>query len=302
MVLNPVFHEGELAVQAKAGVQPMAQRVGNAIKSSLPPYVADFLVKRPYVVLASVDKRGCVWASFLAGESGFVQVLDEVTVRLTAVPEINDPLYENLLAGSQIGLLAIQLAARERVRLNGYAQLRDNREILIAVEQAYGNCPKYIQRRELSHVKEEKTAAPQVMIAQTLSSEQMEWIATADTFFVGTAHLKRGADSSHRGGNRGFIRVVDAHTIVWPDYAGNMMFNTLGNIEANPHTGLLFLDFERGRTLQLTGRAQIIWDEAQIAEYTGAERLVSFTVVEVREMSQAIPFQWAFQDFSSANP
>lgn len=302
MILNPVFHEGELAVQEKAGVQAMAQRVGRAIKPTLPSYAAGFLAERPYVVLAAVDQQENVWASFVAGEPGFVRVLDEVTVRIANGVGRYDPLYENLRAGSQIGLIAIHLAARERMRLNGYAQLRDNGELLMAVEQAYGNCPKYIQRRRIRRAAVDGTAVPQVAISETLSEEQMGWINTADTFFVGTAHPQHGADSSHRGGNRGFVQAADAQTIIWPDYAGNMMFNTLGNIEVNPHAGLLFLDFERGRTLQLTGRAQILWNVAQIAEHRGAERLVMFTVTAVHETSQAMPYRWTFQEFSSANP
>ena len=103
-----------------------------------------------------------------------------------------------------------------------------------------------------------------------LTAKQQDWIQKADTFFVATAHPFRGADASHRGGQPGFVAVVDAQTLIWPDYSGNMMFNTLGNIVSNPKSGLLFLDFDTGRTLQLTGAAEIVWEPAEVARFAGA--------------------------------
>ena len=82
----------------------------------------------------------------------------------------------------------------------------------------------------------------------------------ADTFFVASAHPRRGTDVSHRGGDPGFVRMLDDHTLRVPDYAGNSMFNTLGNLHVNPRAGLLFVDFDRWRTLQLTGTATIRFD------------------------------------------
>ena len=71
------------------------------------------------------------------------------------------------------------------------------------------------------------------------------------------------------GGNPGFVTLVDDRTLRIPDYPGNSMFNTLGNFTANPRAGLIFLDFESHRTLQLTGRPEILYDVDGTAEETG---------------------------------
>jgi hypothetical protein len=95
---------------------------------------------------------------------------------------------------------------------------------------------------------------------------------------------------------------LDDHRLVWPDYSGNTMFQTLGNISVNPQAGLLFIDFVTRRTLQLTGRARIIWELEHTAEFPGAERLVEFDVDEVVEIAGAHPLEWRFLDYSPENP
>ncbi|HVQ65259.1 MAG TPA: pyridoxamine 5'-phosphate oxidase family protein, partial [Terriglobia bacterium] len=87
-----------------------------------------------------------------------------------------------------------------------------------------------------------------------------------------------------------------------PDYFGNTMFQTLGNITVNPQAGLLFIDFKSGRTLQLTGRARILWDREHIAEFAGAERLVEFDIDEAVEIAGANSLEWRFLDYSPENP
>jgi hypothetical protein len=80
------------------------------------------------------------------------------------------------------------------------------------------------------------------------------------------------------------------------------MFQTLGNISVNPNCGLLFIDFTRGATLQLTGRAKIIWDQDQFKEFNGAERAVEFRTSEIIELVGAIPLRWEFVSYSPHNP
>ena len=120
--------------------------------------------------------------------------------------------------------------------------------------------------------------------------------------FIASAHPDGGADVSHRGGNPGFVRVVDARTLILPDYAGNTMFQTLGNLQANPHTGLLLIDFVGGTTLQVAGTARIIWDAERTAGFVGAERLVEVTVADVVEITDAHPFRSDTVEYSSFNP
>ena len=160
---------------------------------------------------------------------------------------------DGLRSGSAVGLLAIEPATRHRVRMNGVVESRDETGFTLRTEQVYSNCPKYIQARDLTAA--EPSTSPedgrQVTRAAALSPGQVDLIATADTFVIATAHPTGGADASHRGGLPGFVRVDDPQTLSFPDYAGNMMFQTLGNLAVDARAGLLFLDFVRGTTLQL---------------------------------------------------
>lgn len=298
--MNTVFHEGELAIQRRVGVAQMSARVGNGIKETIPPVAANFLQEHPFVIIASTDDNGHLWASILVGEAPFMKALDERTIYINALPDETDPLSGILETGSQVGLIAIEFESRRRMRVNGTVEMLQN-AFLIHTEQVYANCPKYIQARYLSEIPN-TPKAERATTSNQLSAGQIAWIRSADTFFIGSAHPEGSTDASHRGGNSGFVHVEDSTHIIWPDYAGNMMFNTLGNITLNPNTGLLFIDFERNRTLQITGRAEIVWDEAQIGQYAGAERLVRFEIEAAIETQNALPFIWAFESYSSANP
>lgn len=90
--------------------------------------------------------------------------------------------------------------------------------------------------------------------------------------------------------------------LVIPDYAGNQMFNTLGNIAANSRAGLLFIDFESGRTLQRTGRAAIDWDAGRAAPLAGAERVLDFELDEGIDNPHGFPLRYEFHEYSHFNP
>jgi predicted pyridoxine 5'-phosphate oxidase superfamily flavin-nucleotide-binding protein len=296
------FHGGELAVQRRAGMQTGASRIGGSIRPTIPPAVQAFLRLQRMVVVASAGVAGQVWASLLTGEPGFAQALDERSVAIAAAPVPGDPLGEHAGVGDSIGLLSIDLAQRKRLRINGRVAARPDREFIIATEQVYANCPKYIQARVLQ-VLEGPPEAPRIRRrADRLSGEQRAWIGRADTFFIASAHLTAGLDASHRGGNPGFVRVLDATRLVFPDYAGNTMFQTLGNLEINPRAGLLFIDFERGSTLQVTGRARVLWDQERSAGFAGAERLVEFNVEAAIEVVGASPLRGRLLQYSPFNP
>jgi hypothetical protein len=135
-----------------------------------------------------------------------------------------------------------------------------------------------------------------------LSESQQQQISRADTFFIATDNPDRGADVSHKGGNPGFVRVVDPQRIAFPDYNGNSMFNTLGNLTVNPHAGLLFIDFDTGRTLQLSGRASIDWSPERIRNFAGAERVVDFELEQIIDSPAGFPLTAKFRQFSRNNP
>ena len=102
-------------------------------------------------------------------------------------------------------------------------------------------------------------------------------IVGADTFFVASyADNENGArrvDVSHRGGRPGFVHVAEDGVLTIPDYAGNLFFNTLGNLLLNPRGGLVFAGFDTGDLLQLSGDTEIILNSPEIKKFEGAERL-----------------------------
>ena len=108
--------------------------------------------------------------------------------------------------------------------------------------------------------------------------EYIALITRADTFFLGTGHPIRGADASHRGGPPGFVRVQGGQ-LWWPDYPGNNMFNSFGNLAVDNTAALLFVDFQSGASLQISGTAVVEWITPGVrGDDGGTGRLVRFTV------------------------
>ena len=114
----------------------------------------------------------------------------------------------------------------------------------------------------------------------------MNHIEARDTLFIASGNPENrerpssGMDASHRAGAPGFLKVLDGSKLVLPDYAGNNLFNTIGNLLVDPRAGLLFVDFSSGALLQLSGTTRIDWDSARVGQYEGARRLIEF---ELRE-------------------
>jgi uncharacterized protein len=291
------YHDGEIAVQERAGVRRQADRLAAGIRGSIPPERREFVATQRMAALGTVDRHGRVWASVVTGEAGFITAPDEETIRIAASLAAGDPLRP-----AHIALIIPDLAARRRLRLNGRGQSAAGL-IEIHTDQVYGNCSHYIQARapigERQWLAAADTAA--VRTAQ-LSDQNQRLIARADTFFIATDHPDSGADISHRGGNPGFVRIVDGRHLAIPDYSGNHMFNTLGNIVANPRAGLLFIDFDSGRTLQLSGRATIDWDSVRAATFAGAERILDFELDEAIDNPHGFPLRYEFHEYSQFNP
>jgi predicted pyridoxine 5'-phosphate oxidase superfamily flavin-nucleotide-binding protein len=295
------YHAGELSVQRQAGVEEQAYRIGQSIKATMPPAAQIFLQQQSMVLVGSSDAGGQVWASLLTGKPGFLMPIDERTLRITASPAPGDRLRDNLHDQAAVGLLAIDLASRRRMRLNGQVERLSDGSLAVRARQVYANCSKYIQARTLETSAVGVRGPTRIRRSDRLAAEQQAWIAHSDTLFIASAHPDGGADVSHRGGNPGFVHVVDARKLLMPDYAGNTMFQTLGNLQANPQAGLLLIDFAGGATLQVAGTARIIWDAERVAEFAGAERLVEVTITEVVEIADAHPFRSHTVEYSPHN-
>jgi predicted pyridoxine 5'-phosphate oxidase superfamily flavin-nucleotide-binding protein len=254
------FHPGELAVQHRAGVAAQAARLMRMLEpAELDGGIARFLADRTFGALTGRDRAGRLWVTPLTGRPGFLSVTSATTLQVSSTLPAGDPLH-GLPADQPVGMVVVEFAARRRVRINGTLTHAGPGRLVIEAEQAYGNCPQYVQQRILIPGYPGRAETGSVRHGSGLSSEDIELIRGADTFFLGTTHPERGSDASHRGGPPGFVR-VDGGQLWWPDYPGNNMFNSFGNLAVDPETALLFLDFTTGRTLQLSGTAEIEWGQ-----------------------------------------
>lgn len=108
------------------------------------------------------------------------------------------------------------------------------------------------------------------------------FVAAQSFFFLATADAEGRPDCSFKGGPPGFTRVVSPDLLVFPDYDGNGMFKSLGNVRANPHVGLLFIAMgERQGRLRVNGRAEVVADDPLLAGMPGAQLLVKVTPVDI---------------------
>jgi predicted pyridoxine 5'-phosphate oxidase superfamily flavin-nucleotide-binding protein len=302
-----MYHAGEKEVQQLAGETAGAQSNGRIIKNEIIRGAVNFIEKQNTAYVTSVDAQGQVWVSLLVGDFGFAKVPhpQEVSFDKSLIySSKEDIFYQNIAQNPKVGSLFIELGSRRRFRVNGRVHATDT-QMTLAIDEAYPNCPKYIQRRIASVPESFDNTSPRIAQGNTLTPAHSQWIAQADTFFVGSSSANAQLDASHRGGKSGFVELVDDHTLKIPDYAGNSMFNTLGNFAQNPQAGLLFVDFDKGATLQLTGKATLLFDQhsAEDQEKTGGTgRFWLFEAKAWIETQHHHQVNWELLDYSPFNP
>lgn len=299
------FHDGERAVQERAGQASIARRNAAMLADSVIGGARPFIAQQFMVAVASVDERGAVWSSLLFGQPGFMHTEDGLHIAIDVPPSQRDgwdPLWDNLDANGEVGLLFIELGSRRRYRVNGTVLRIDETGVTVLVKEAFPNCPKYIQRRQLKSLGE-TSILDDIVRGHDLNPALGELLAGADTVFLASHHPRTGADASHRGGNRGFARMIDARTIRLPDYHGNSMFNTLGNFQVDPRAGLCIPDFANRRLLQLTGTATLLWDQSDPHNETGGTgRFLELSIDHwiLRTVPQQL--EWEYVDASPYLP
>jgi predicted pyridoxine 5'-phosphate oxidase superfamily flavin-nucleotide-binding protein len=294
------YHEGELAVQTRAGVGSDSLAADAMYRPAMPAGVQRFLLAQQLAVFSTRDADGLVWASMRSGPPGFLRPLDEHTLEIGGYSHRDDPLLANLAARAEAGMIVIRLETRHRVRLNGVARAQSDGRIVLSTQQVYGNCPQYIQARTV--IGDREVSSSPARFGKELDRRQRQSLEQADTLFIATAHPHSGADASHRGGRPGFVCVESEKRLLFPDYRGNNMFNTLGNIASNPRTGLLFPDFQSGSALQLSGSARILWEDPRMKHFEGAQRLVEFEIERVIDLPEATRLRLEFESYSPFLP
>lgn len=298
-LINP-FHEGERAAQERAGVGNVAEWAGGFIRDYLPEQHRAFHTALPFLVVSGGDDAGRTWITLVEGPDGYATSPDPQHVQLETQLGADDPLATAFKTGTDIGVLGIELATRRRNRFSGHIKAAGT-GYGIDIRQTFGNCPQYIHERAWTRV---ETTPETATHSNTLSDDQIARITGADTMFIGSGHQgKKGAasngyDASHRGGAPGFVHVPDATHLQIPDYAGNNFFNTIGNLISDPHIGLLFIDFETGGLLHISGRATIDWDPKG-AHDDDAWRMINVEIDAVVDRPAAVSLRWAKQDHLS---
>lgn len=138
--------------------------------------------------------------------------------------------------------------------------------------------------RRLQDIRETRPIADrlnEVTVRSAFTEDDRDFIQRCAMFFVATADAEGHPDCSYKGGLPGFVRVIDKHTLVIPDYDGNGMYRSWGNVLVNPNVGLLFLDFERPGRLRVNGTARIDQADPLLAEHPGAVFLLRVTATRI---------------------
>jgi predicted pyridoxine 5'-phosphate oxidase superfamily flavin-nucleotide-binding protein len=263
------FHPGEQAVQITAGVRDEAEARGQRMLTpQLVNAQREFFAALSFAATTWIDDKGQPWASLVTGKPGFIQASEDGRVRIERGGAVNGPAVpdaNSLKVGSQMGLLGIEFARRRRNRINGTVLDAGRDYVSLMIDQGYGNCPKYITKREWNaallvgdYLAEHTTVAPDTV---------RQLFAGTDTFFIASSSGPRdtaasnqpqawGSDVSHRGGEPGFLELTD-NTLYFDDYPGNNLYNTLGNLQQYPRCGLLLIDFATGDVVQIAGVAEL---------------------------------------------
>lgn len=306
---QPTFHEGERAVQARAGsLERMSELGPRVVRDHMPDQHRELFHQLPTLLVGGLDAMGQPWATVLAGAPGFVHTPDAHHMRIGALPGADDPLADALRLGAPLGLLGLQPHTRRRNRMNGRVVALHADGFTVRVDQSFGNCPQYIQAREPESVA--RAPGPAEIHGACLTGAARALLDRADTLFIASAAphagepgaaTSQGVDVSHRGGLPGFVRIADdgdTSVLTVPDHRGNFFFNTLGNLAARPQAGLLCVDPTTGDVLQIAADAAIVWDPAEVAAVPGAERLLRLRVGSHRWRPGALPLRWSAPQYA----
>ena len=301
---QPPFHAGELVAQGRFGLIQSIDAIARRIfRDFLTEDQRIFCASLPFIAAGTTDDRGRIWANVFTGDPGFVSTPDRQTLRIATSSGWTPP-WAGTDGNAAIGLLAIDLATRMRIRINGQVQSADAKGFTVQVNQGYPNCPQYIQTRKVDLRRAAAPTPPVHAHFQRLGDAERRLVGAADSMFIASGTVSHrdvrteGNDVSYRGGKPGFVRVDDASTLTIPDFVGNFVFNTIGNILQNPAVGLLFVDFEAGTLLHLTGTAEVIWDGPEVKAFAGVQRLLRFTLSEGVRIENGWPFRWTLDAYS----
>lgn len=280
-----MFHPGERLAQQRAGYGA----VRAAVYPTLPDQHRQFYASLNAFYLSALDETGFPVAMRLQGAAGFLDSDDGSRLDIALAAVADAPLLPRLKPGMPVGGLGIDFSNRRRNRVNGVVEAITDRQVRIRVLESFGNCPQYIQRREIPAVGAGQKQNTEIETLHALDADARFLIAATDTFFVASYAQREngvgGVDISHRGGVPGFISLQQGKLRI-PDYRGNRYMNTLGNLLVEPRCALLLMDFHQGAALHIQGRAEIDW---QSPAQGLTERYWQVEIENVTRLRQLLP-------------
>lgn len=297
----------------------------NPTSQFLPPDAGHFVYQAPLVAIGIIDDWGNPWTTVFGGEPGIARPIGDSMIMMdTPAPNEDDPVLKFFLGSTPVNQtaqfhgkkpimagLAIDLESRTRVKLHGrlraaQASYKDQirrAQFLFEIDASLPNCPKYLN---------EKFIIPNLSDAKTLPDspklppQALDLLKKADLFFISSSNAGIDMDTNHRGGPPGFVRVLSngpsGAVLIYPEYSGNRLYQTLGNIQTTPLAGLAVPDFDTGDVLYLTGEAQVLTGKSAADILSHSKVAVKITVHSSRFVFRGLSFLGKPGDFSPYNP
>ncbi|KAI9730729.1 MAG: hypothetical protein M1834_005698 [Cirrosporium novae-zelandiae] len=301
----------------------------NPTSSSLTPGAANLLMRSPLLSIGTLDSEGWPWTTVLGGEAGLSQPLNSSVIGIKAVVDKNyDPVLRAMFQGKingevvqeqgmgrMVSGLAIDLENRKRVKVYGrmiagaLGSPDDSQDsfgdvqLAVRVEQSLGNCPKYLNKKHIYSV----SPVP-VLISESkqLPQRALDLLAKVDLFFISSSNHDCDMDTNHRGGPPGFVRVLsndlDGTAIVYPEYSGNRLYQTLGNLQTTPKAGLTFPDFDTGDVLYVSGDTEVLVGRDADRLLPHANLAVKISIKRARFVEKGLAFRGTPGEPSPYNP
>jgi ferredoxin-NADP reductase/predicted pyridoxine 5'-phosphate oxidase superfamily flavin-nucleotide-binding protein len=305
----------------------------NPTSAMLTPQAAFLLQRAPLLAIGTLDSQDRPWTTVWGGAPGFSEPLGGgIMGTRTIVDSENDPVVQALVGDApkgemmrsgdkMIAGLTIDLMTRKRVKIagrmlassvgevnieydegapkiEGAPETQDQMQFVYKVDQSLGNCPKYLNQYE---IKPALVTSKLVSKSPTLSTKAKELVGKSDMFFLSSTTTE-DMDTNHRGGPKGFVRVLSDTEIVYPEYSGNRLYQSLGNLQMNPKIGITFPDYETGDVLYITGHVDILVLDEAAKLLPGSNLVVKIHVDEARFVEGGLPFRGFEKTPSPYNP
>ncbi|KAF4334176.1 oxidoreductase FAD-binding [Fusarium beomiforme] len=318
------WHQGERAVQEQLKVP---QR-GNPTFPGLAPQYGMRVMQSSLVALGTLDSEGRPWTTVWGGERGFARPVAEGVLAFNSSVDIHhDPVFRALWdgiddegvkqgainrpsegEGKGMAGLSIDLETRDRVKLVGSmiagATVDEGKavQMAMAVTESLGNCPKYLNKKDIVlHEMVPELVSDQLPLPQ----EALDLIAAADMFFLSSTSGV-SMDTNHRGGSPGFIRIIknedDRVDLIYPEFSGNRLYQTLGNFKVNPLVGLAIPDYNTANVLYATGSASILVGEEASSYLARTKLAVKISITSAKFVKSGLPFRGLLGEYSPYNP